>query len=36
MSVLNEAYERAQQAQHRSQNLSKRISRQLRLVLGTM
>ena len=36
MSVLNEAYERAKKVQHRSQNLSKNISRQLKLVLATI
>jgi hypothetical protein len=36
MAVLNDAYERAKAVQHRSQNLSKHISRQLKLVLATI
>ncbi|CAF3668398.1 unnamed protein product [Rotaria sordida] len=36
MSVLNEAYERAKKVQEHSQNLSRYISRQLKLVLATI
>ncbi|CAF2761299.1 unnamed protein product [Rotaria sp. Silwood2] len=36
MSALNEAYERAKKVQEHSQNLSKYISRQLKLVLATI
>jgi len=36
MAVLNDPYERAKKVQYRSQNLSKHISRQLKLVLSTI